>query len=535
MRAFSSPARRLHRGAVSSYQLPPSLMRYKMNFEESTKSFESVTKQLWSRQNPLDQRTLSQRKTKLIATLGPASRAPEKIRELIQAGANVFRLNFSHGSHAEHLAVLQDVRKISAEMGAWVAILQDLSGPKIRISNVEGDFCPISDGAPIELRVAQGALSNAKVIYVETVNPMKTLKQGESVLLADGLIELVAESVASDHVTCKVVKGGRIRSRVGIAFPDSDVDLPATTDKDLVDLEWGIKHGVDYVAISFVRSASDVLKLREIINSKGSAAGIISKIERRAALENIEEIIKASDGLMVARGDLGLEVPLEQLPMLQRKLIEEGNHRGIPVIVATQMMHSMITSVRPTRAEVSDIAAAVMSGADAVMLSDETAIGEHPTACVGYLSRIALAAEQTFAFEEYKLRLRNADMFTVPDSIAYAACAAAVKTSAAAIIACTETGTSARLVAKYRPQQPLYGVSRKETTLRRLALCWGVKPISFESAQTHTDEIETALQIVQDRENLPNGSRAVITGGVLTQTPGATSVLEVRELNYRSK
>jgi pyruvate kinase len=510
-------------------------MRYTMNVEESTKSFESITKQLWSRQNPLDQRTLAQRKTKLIATLGPASRSPEKIRELIQAGANVFRLNFSHGSHAEHLSVLQDVRKISAEMGAWIAILQDLSGPKIRISNVEGDFCPISDGAAIELRVAQGGLSNAKVIFVETVNPMKTLKPGEHVLLADGLIELVAESVASDHVTCKVVKGGRIRSRVGIAFPDSDVNLPATTEKDIVDLEWGIKHGVDYVAISFVRSASDVIKLREIIDAKGSAAGIIAKIERRAALENIEEIIKVSDGLMVARGDLGLEVPLEQLPMLQRKLIEEANHRGVPVIVATQMMHSMITSVRPTRAEVSDIAAAVMSGADAVMLSDETAIGEHPTACVGYLSRIALAAEQTFAFEEYKLRLRNADMFTVPDSIAYAACAAAVKTSAAAIIACTETGTSARLVAKYRPQQPLYGVSRKETTLRRLALCWGVKPISFESAQTHTDEIERALKIVQERENLANGARAVITGGVLTQTPGATSVLEVRELNYRSK
>jgi pyruvate kinase len=236
---------------------------------------------------------------------------------------------------------------------------------------------------------------------------------------------------------------------------------------------------------------------------------------------------------MVARGDLGLEVPLEQLPMLQKKLIEEGNFRGIPVIVATQMMHSMITSVRPTRAEVSDIAAAVMGGADAVMLSDETAIGEHPAACVGYLARIALAAEQTFAFEEYKLRLRNSDTLTVPDAIAYAACAAAIKTSAAAIIACTETGTSARLVAKYRPQQPLYGLSRRETTLRRLALYWGVKPCAFESASNHVDEIEKALQVVQHREDLPNRSRAVVTGGRFTQVPGATSVLEVRELNYR--
>jgi len=202
------------------------------------------------------------------------------------------------------------------------------------------------------------------------------------------------------------------------------------------------------------------------------------------------------------------------------------------VIVATQMMHSMITSVRPTRAEVSDIAAAVMSGADAVMLSDETAIGEHPEACVRYLSRIALAAEQSFAFDAYKLRLRNADSETVPDAIAYAACAASVKTSANAIIVCTETGTSARLVAKYRPQQPLYGVSRNEATLRRMALYWGVHPISFESAENMNDEIASALQTVQDREQLPNGSRAVITGGRSSRTPGSTSVLEVREMNF---
>jgi pyruvate kinase len=505
-----------------------------MSVDELQHSFESVRQKLWSRERPLDARTLLARKTKIIATLGPASRSPEKIRELIEAGANVFRLNFSHGSHAEHLSVLQDVRRISAEMGAWVAILQDLSGPKIRISNVEGDFCPISDGAIIDLKAAhKGALSNASTIYVESVNPINTLTPGHHVLLADGLIELVADEVHTDRVCCRVVKGGRIRSRVGIAFPDSDVDLPATTEKDLGDLAWGIEHGVDYVAISFVRSASDILKLREILNEKGSAAGIVAKIERRAALENIQEIIQAADGLMVARGDLGLEVPLEQLPMVQKRLIEGANHRGIPVIVATQMMHSMITSVRPSRAEVSDIAAAVMGGADAVMLSDETAIGEHPTECVRYLSRIAVAAEQTFAFEEYKLRLRNADSATVPDAIAYAACAAAIKTQAAAIIACTETGTSARLVAKYRPQQPLYGVSRRPTTLRRLALCWGVKPIAFESAHTHKDEIESALKVVQELENLPNATRTVVTGGLFTQTPGATSVLEVRALNFR--
>lgn len=496
-------------------------------------SLESITKTLWNRQGPSEEDVLKERRTKIVATLGPSSRGPEKIRSLIEAGANVFRLNFSHGSHEEHLTVLQDVRKVSAEMGVWVAILQDLSGPKIRISNVEGDFCPISDGDQIQLRVSEGQLSNATAIFVEAVNPMKALKPGHRVLLADGLLELTAEQVKSDHVICRVAKGGRIRSRVGIAFPDSDVDLPATTKKDLVDLEWGIKHGVDYVAISFVRSAEDVIKLRHVINDKGSAAGIIAKIERRIALENIDEIIAASDGLMVARGDLGLEVPLEQLPMLQRRLIEESNYRGVPVIVATQMMHSMITAVRPTRAEVSDIAAAVMAGADAVMLSDETAIGEHPQECVRYLSRVALAAEETFAFEEYKLRLRDSDSATVPDAIAYAACAAAIKTSAAALIACTETGTSARLIAKYRPHQPLYGLSNKETSLRRMALYWGVRPMSFTCGQSHEEEVEQALKIVQGRQQLANGSRAVVTGGRSSRTPGSTSILEVREMNYR--
>ena len=495
--------------------------------------FETVLSKLWTSQAPLDQEALARRHTKVVATLGPSSRDPEKIRELIKAGVNVFRLNFSHGSHEEHLTNINNIRKVSTEMGAWIAVLQDLSGPKIRISNVEGDFCPITDGQMIELRYADGSLSNAKKIFVETVNPITSLKPGHQVLLADGLLELSAEEVKGDHVACRVVKGGRIRSRVGIAFPDSDVDLPATTKKDITDLDWGIKNGVDYVAISFVRSAEDILKLRAIINDKGSSAAIIAKIERRTALENLEEIVEASDGLMVARGDLGLEVALEQLPMLQRRLIEEANFRGIPVIVATQMMHSMITAVRPTRAEVSDIAAAVMSGADAVMLSDETAIGEHPVACVNYISRIAVAAEQTFAFEEYKLRLRNSDTYTVPDAIAYAACAAALKTSARAIIACTETGTSARLVAKYRPQQPLYGLSRKESALRKMALYWGVHPISFASGETHLDEIDTALKAVQDREGLPNNTRAVVTGGRLTKTPGSTSVLEVREMNFR--
>jgi len=474
--------------------------------------------------------TQASRKTKIIATVGPASRSQERVTQLIHAGVNLFRLNFSHGSHTEHSEVLATIRVTSDALGMPVGILQDLSGPKIRISLIEGDFAPILDDNLIELRFSDGSKSSSTCIYVEGVNPVKSLRPGHQVLLNDGVIALEAQEVRNDHVVCRIVKGGRIRSRVGIAFPDSNVDLPATTDKDLRDLDWGIEHDVDYVAISFVKNAQDVLLLRDVLSSRGKQIGIISKIERKTALDNIFEIIDVSDGLMVARGDLGLELPLEQLPMLQKRLIEQANYRGIPVIVATQMLQSMVTSIRPTRAEVSDIATAVMSGTDALMLSEETTIGEHPVACVEYLGKIAREAEQSFAFEEYKLRLRESDRATVPDAVAYAACAAAVKVSASAIVACTQTGNTARLVAKYRPQQPLYGASSSPATLRRMCLYWGVHPLLCIASSNHEDELISALSAVQQRERLADGSRAVITGGVSVGTPGATNVMEIREL-----
>jgi len=475
-------------------------------------------------------RNVTHRKTKIVATVGPASRSPERLRELIEAGVNVFRLNFSHGSHAEHTETIRSIRRVSDEIRTPVAVLQDLSGPKIRISVVEGDFVAIPDNGTVTLeRAAPGAKSTAERIHVEGLDPAAILKPGHTVLLADGIMALKALSVADGVVQCQVTKGARLRSRVGIAFPDSVIDLPAATEKDFEDLRWGMEHEVEYVAVSFVKNARDILALREVARREGRDLRIIAKIERKAALENIYEIMDVSDGLMVARGDLGLELPLEQLPMLQKRLIEQANYRGIPVIVATQMLHSMITSIRPTRAEVSDIATAVMSGADAVMLSEETTIGEHPVAAVEYLARIALAAEQSFAFEEYRLRLRDSDRATVPDAVAYAACAAAVKINAAVIVACTETGNTARLVAKYRPQQPLYGASRNPATLRRMSLYWGIVPISCAPTNTHEGELEAAMRAVEIREQVTAGARAVITGGLSVGMVGSTSVLEIRE------
>lgn len=474
----------------------------------------------------------SYRRTKLIATIGPASRAPERVRAMIEAGANVFRLNFSHGSHQEHATSLETIRTISKEMGAPVAVLQDLSGPKIRISNVKGDFVEVVTDEIVTLYATHGpCCSSGHDIFVETVNPHAVLEPEQRVLLADGLIELKVHEVSPSGVKCVVVKGGRIRSRVGIAFPDSHVDLPATTDKDLVDLEWGLKNGVDYVAISFVKNGADISRLRKhIAETGGHEPHIIAKIERKVALKNIDEILEEADGLMVARGDLGLDLPIEQVPLVQRQLIEKANYRGKPVIVATQMMHSMITSPRPSRAEVSDIATAVMTGADAVMLSDETTIGEHPVEAVRYLGLISQEAEKAFEFEEYRLHLRDADRETVPDSVAYAACAASLKVGARAIIVLTESGTSARLVAKYRPHQPLYGVSGRENTFRRMALYRGVIPVLRPALTEETSEVQLALECVRENSSLGDSDLIAITGGIASGQAGSTSVLHIRKV-----
>lgn len=470
------------------------------------------------------------RKTKIVATVGPASNSPERLEALIKAGVNVFRLNFSHGSHEDHLSTLTKIRAAAKKVGLPVGVLQDLSGPKIRISEMEEDLPPLTDGGSIQIKKSDGSKSNNQTIQVEGLDPASFVKVGQSILLADGMIVLVASAVENDRVTCRIIRGAKLRSRIGIAFPDSLLNLPAATDKDLIDLKWGVENCVDFVAISFVQNAADLLRLRdEIKRLKGNVA-VISKIERNLAIENLEEILALSDGLMVARGDLGLELPLEKLPRVQKLLIERANSMGMPVIVATQMLHSMVNSIRPTRAEVSDTAIAVMSGADAVMLSEETAIGNFPVESVEYLHKISLEAEKGFAFEEYKLRLRDVDKLQVSDAIAYAACAAAVKINASAVIACTETGTSARLIAKYRPQQPLFGVTRSESTIRRMCLLWGVTPVPVQVADNHAEELTMALQHVRNKAKLAKGSLAVITGGLAVGTPGSTSVLEVCEM-----
>ena len=470
------------------------------------------------------------RRTKIVATLGPATNQLDRIKELILAGVNVFRLNFSHGSHEEHLENIQKIRAAEEELNVPVAVLQDLSGPKIRITELDDGAKPIVRDEEILLKHGSKT-SDHQTLYSPLLDPTKILKPGHTILLADGVMVLEVLDVTPDAANCKIIRGGSLRSRIGIAFPDSVVDLPATTEKDMKDLSWGLENKVDFVAVSFVQKAADIEKVTDKLKDYSNVERplVIAKIEMRKAIDNISEILSASDGIMVARGDLGVEFPVEQVPTMQKDIIARANAMGKPVIVATQMLHSMVHANRPTRAEVTDVATAVNSGTDAVMLSEETAIGQYPVESVEYLAKIATEAEKEFNFDIYKRRFElYQSLSPVTDAIAYAACAAAHHLKASAIAACTETGLSARLVAKYRPRQALYGVSTQKLSMRRMCLYWGVVPILLENPDSRGTEIDSALREIKELENLPEDAIGIVTGGLTVRVPGTTSVLEIR-------
>ena len=476
------------------------------------------------------------RQTKIVCTIGPATSSPEAIRELMLAGMNVARMNFSHGSHEDHYKVLMTIREEAAKLGRSIAVFQDLCGPKVRIAEFEKGEIHIKSGDTIELRHYKGIKSNDKVIYVEAFDPVEVMRAGEKALLADGQIELLADSVSEHSVVCTVISGGILRSRSGIAVPDSKLNLPCLTEKDIKDLDWGIRNDVDYVALSFVRTEKDVLELRERIRAAGKDIPIISKIERAKAIESLTDIVRTSDAVMIARGDLGMELPIERVPAAQKLIIEECLNHGTPVITATQMLRTMVNESRPTRAEVSDVFTAVRDGTDAVMLSEETAVGKYPAESVRILDRICVEAEREAKSMRTQALHVARETTSVPDSICYAACNAASKLHASAIIVCTNSGRSSRLVAKYRPRFPIYGVTISEKVMNRLALVWGIEPVQVElttNAFTE-DEIMAALTAVRERSGLKPGSRVVVTAGLRTNKSGATNILEVREIPRNS-
>ena len=419
-----------------------------------------------------------ERQTKIVCTIGPATESPEMIRKLIEAGMNVARLNFSHGTYEQKIRIIDTIREISAELNIPIGILQDLSGPKIRTGELVSDLSVmLKDGTDFALigEEIQGDEHRVSTTYFKVIS--EKLKSSERIFLADGSIELMVEGVEKNQINCKVISGGELRSKQGINFPGVSLNIPAVTEKDISDLAFGIEKGVDFVALSFVQRAWDLIPVKNVIQNKNLDIPIIAKIEKHEALNNIDEIIDVADGIMVARGDLGIEIPLEQVPIMQKMMIHKAGVKGKPVITATQMLESMIENSRPTRAEVTDVANAIFDGTDAIMLSGETSIGKYPVQAVEMMDRISLITESALPYEEI-LRQRSSSInHTVPDAIGHAACYTALDINAKAIICCTRSGYTARMVTKYRPKPMIIAVTPLNTTFKRLALSWGVIPL----------------------------------------------------------
>jgi pyruvate kinase len=469
-------------------------------------------------------------RTKIVTTVGPATRARDAVHALLDLGADVLRINMAHGRHEEHAEVIKWAREACLEGEKPLAVLADLAGPKIRIGSLR---------APVELR-DKGAVTlvpegSEQGDELPTTYPQlaQDVTRGNRILLDDGLMELRVSEVKGDAVHCSIVRGGLLKQNKGINLPGIRVSAPSLTEKDLVDLEFAIEQGVDYIGLSFVQRPEDVVDLRRRL-PRGPL--IVSKIEKDVALENIEAILRETDAVMVARGDLGVELPFEQVPIAQKRIIQLANLYGRPVITATQMLESMIEHPRPTRAEASDVANALFDGTDAVMLSGETAAGKYPFLAVEAMVRIAGEIERTAAFEEgpkYDIPIsQNLRIGSTPTehAIAAATVEAARLLGAPAIVTFTRSGASARLVSSYRPPVPILGVCNDECTWRQLALVWGVYPAHYRGEPSYEGMLEFARDCLLSQKLARKGQRILVTAGIPFHMPGTTNMLRVEEL-----
>jgi pyruvate kinase len=466
------------------------------------------------------------RKTKIVATIGPASASEERLEALMLAGMDVARLNFSHGTHEAHAAAFQTIRAISARLGRPVAILQDLSGPKIRTGALQGGQpVRLVDGAEITI-TTEPLVGTAALIATTYAHLADDLKPGDRVLLADGLMELTVLSSEGGLVRCRVVHGGLLGEHKGINLPGVLLSAPAVTEKDIDDLAFGVSLGVDYVAVSFVRQAEDLRQVRRLLREHGTDTPVIAKIEKPEAVKNLDAILGACEGVMVARGDLGVEVSPEKVPMLQKQIIEAANRHGDLVITATQMLESMVSNPRPTRAEASDVANAILDGTDAVMLSAETAIGQYPVEAVGMMSRIALEAEASGRAAGPVAHNRR----SYAQAIAHAACSIAGDLDFKAICALTQSGATARLVSKERPAAPILAFTNQPRVHNRLALLWGVTPLPLDFAGSTDAVIRRVETELLARGLAAAGDSVVVLGGSPLAAKGATNFLKAQKV-----
>jgi len=465
------------------------------------------------------------RKTKIVCTIGPASESPQILEALIQAGMNVARLNFSHGTHEGHLKKIKTIRQISERLKQPVSILQDLGGPKIRIGMMKEGGGELKRGKEFCLTnlVLIGDETKATVTYSALPGEVKP---EDRILLADGTIELKVLESDGKNIRCQVIVGGILTSHKGMNFPTRTPLASAFTEKDHKDLLFGIQHGVDWVSLSYIQRADDIEGVKRILEKESADIPVIAKIERKEALENIDEIISASDGVMVARGDLGLETPIEKIPNVQKKLIRKTNALGKPVITATQMLRSMVDHTQPTRAEVTDVVNAIYDGTDAVMLSEETASGQFPVEAFQMMAKIAQSAEEEFPHPLF-LRRETDEGMNLQKAITYAASLLADKVGAKVITTPTESGSTARWVSKLRPRQPILALSQHLSTVRRLNLCWGVYPVLISGWKDTDDMLERSKKMPKELGMARKGDKIVIIAGVPISIPGTTNLIKV--------
>ncbi|MBI4795736.1 MAG: pyruvate kinase [Deltaproteobacteria bacterium] len=465
-----------------------------------------------------------ERRTKIVCTLGPAC-AGEVLAKLVNAGMNVARLNFSHGTLEEHEAWVRQVREISEAQGRPVAILQDLAGPKLRVGEVPAGQMSLKAGQAFALSLAPLPAGEAGV-RVDFPEIIAETPPGARILLADGQIELRVESKSADALHCRVLVGGVLRTHVGINFPSHSLSVPALTPKDREDLRFAVNQGVDYLGISYVRSPQDVLEAREIIHSLGGDIPIIAKIEKHEALEHLDDILKAADGLMVARGDLGLEVALERVPIMQKQIIAAANRAGKPVITATQMLLSMVSHSHPSRAEATDVANAILDGTDAVMLSEETAAGQYPVEAVKFLDQVSRVTEAHFPYVQWLRERIPRGRQDISEAISHAACEMALDLEAGAILTSTDRGTTARLISRFRPRTPIIAVTPRRETWRRLSLLWGVFPLLTPLIENTDHMLQVVEQEALKAGWLKSGERVVITAGTPIGARGTTNLIK---------
>jgi pyruvate kinase len=450
------------------------------------------------------------RRTKIVATLGPVSSSPEVIRQLIRAGMDVARLNFSHGTPEEHARQITTLRALSQELDTPVTILQDLQGPKIRVGQLPGGVITLMAGEIVSLVPEADFSGQEATLPLDYAHIAESAKQGMRVLLDDGLMELEIVGVMARAVQCRVVEGGVLKSRKGVNFPNLTLPLPSLTDKDIEDVEFGIAHGVDWISLSFVRTAADVRTLKELLTSKGVSKPIIAKIEKPQAVGNLDEILQEVSGVMVARGDLGVEVRPEKVPMLQKQIIEKCNRLGLPVITATQMLESMIRDSRPTRAEASDVANAIIDGTDAVMLSGESAIGAYPVRAVEMMARIATEVEAGISFKAYPAH-EPSDSHALSEG----ATAVARVIDLRAIVVLTTSGHTARLVAAERSRTALFALTTDATVYHSLNLHWGIKPLVVTGVPaTFEGLVDQAAAALRVRNLVAPDEKILVIGGV---------------------